>query len=87
MKKILYVISSMSANGAERVMSLLANQAVKDGKEVFLALISSSKVEYEMDKNVHIEYVGADDCSSIYAVFKRMSNLRKVIKTFKPDVK
>ena len=86
MKKILYVISSMSANGAERVMSLLANQAVKDGKEVFLALISSSKVEYEMDKNVHIEYVGADDCSSIYAVFKRMSNLRKVIKTFKPDV-
>lgn len=86
MKKILYVISSMSANGAERVMSLLANQAVKDGKEVFLALISSSKVEYEMDKKVHIEYVGADDCSSIYAVFKRMSNLRKVIKTFKPDV-
>ena len=86
MKKILFVISSMSANGAERVMSLLVNQAVKDRNEVFLALVSSPKVEYEIDKKVHIEYVGAADSSSIYAVFKRISNLRKVIKTFKPDV-
>ena len=66
MKKLLFVISSMSANGAERVMSLLVNQAVKDGNEVFLALVSSPKVEYEIDKNVHIEYVGADNCSSLF---------------------
>ena len=86
MKKILFVISSMSANGAERVMSLLVNQAVKNRNEVFLALVSSPKVEYEIDKKVHIEYVGVADSSSIYAVFKRISNLRKVIKTFEPDV-
>ena len=86
MKKLLFVISSMSANGAERVMSLLVNQAVKDGNEVFLALVSSPKVEYEIDKNVHIEYVGADNCSSLYATFKRVSNLRKLIKRFDPDV-
>ena len=86
MKRILFVISSMSANGAERVMSLLVNQAAKNGDEVFLALVSSSKVEYELDDNVHIEYIGTNDRSSIHAVSKRMSNLRKVMKAFNPDV-
>ena len=86
MKKILFVISSMSANGAERVMSLLVNKAVKDGNEVFLALVSSPKVEYEIDENVHIEYVGTSDKKSIQAMMERVSNLRKVMKEFNPDV-
>lgn len=79
-RRMMFVISSMSANGAERVMSLLVNKACEQGNDVALVLVSRNIVSYPLDERVQIEFVGAG------SRFERISNLRKQMKQFDPDV-
>ncbi len=87
MCKVSFIIASMVANGAERVMSLLVNDAVAKGVEVELMLLSNNTVDYKLDERVKVYFLGENlPNGRIRASYGRFSNLRKRIKEFKPDV-
>jgi glycosyltransferase involved in cell wall biosynthesis len=79
-KKMMFIISSMAANGAERVMSLLVNNAVSQGNSVMLVLMSKNTVEYKINEQVQIVFCGAGNPAN------RIKNLRKQIIEFCPHV-
>lgn len=54
MKKILFAIDSLSGGGAERVISLLANQISRWGYKTDILLTFDSKIEYEVDDRINI---------------------------------
>lgn len=54
MKKILFAIDSLSGGGAERVISLLANQITDWGYETDILLVFDSKIEYYIKDTIGI---------------------------------
>ena len=54
MKKILFAIDSLRGGGAERVISLLANQVSAWGYQTDILLAFDSDVEYYVDKDIRI---------------------------------
>lgn len=86
MHKIMFVISSMGAGGAERVMSLLINRAIEQGNDVLLALISSDTVEYELEEKVDLRYISRTlPKGRVQASYGRFSRLRNIIRHEKPQ--
>lgn len=53
-KKIMFVIASMNSGGAERVMSILVNEAVQQNYDVTLLLTLCGNVHYTLLNNVKI---------------------------------
>ena len=51
-RKVMFHINSLGKGGAERVVSLLANEFVKDGVEVVIATEWYSEEEYELEAKV-----------------------------------
>ncbi|MBR2309189.1 MAG: glycosyltransferase family 4 protein [Oscillospiraceae bacterium] len=87
MRKVVFVICSMVANGAERVMSLLVNKAAEQGIEATLVLISSDTVDYPLSDKVNVHFVAKDlPKGRIRAAIARFQRLRKVIRDVNPDV-
>ena len=78
--KILAFIGQMTKGGAERVMSLLVNEAAARGYEVCL-LIGNDKVEYELNKNVRVVSLNSDGISAI----DRFKRIRQIFKQEAPD--
>lgn len=86
MKRIVCVISSLVANGAERVMSLIINRAINEGIEVLLILVSSKKIDYEIDEKIGIDFLcDKVNGKGLQAVYKRWKNLRSEIADYRPD--
>ncbi len=54
---VTFVISSLAAGGAQRVMSFLANQWVKAGWRVRILVFSGPGVEPFFPLDSHVEYV------------------------------
>ncbi len=79
--KILAFIGQMQKGGAERVMSLLVNEAVALGFQVSL-LIGRNVVEYDLNKKVKIINLDADDVNPI----NRLKKIRHIFKDENPDV-
>lgn len=53
-KQIAFVISSMTPGGAEKVMSVLANEAVNLGVKVHLIILSNKRRFYSTDERVNV---------------------------------
>lgn len=85
MKRILFVISSMQAGGAERVMSLLANYSAASGVETAIALMVSDRVAYDLDPQIKIYPPAERSRNRFLAMTDRFTWLRSCIKDFKPD--
>lgn len=90
MKKILFHLNCLEFGGAERVVSNLANQFVKEGYEVIVATEWEGKEEYKLDDRVMRVHVGLkesdENCSRISKALKRFLYLRKCILREKPDI-
>lgn len=87
MRKVVFVINSMVANGAERVMSLLVNKAAQQGVEVTLVLVTSDKVDYPLSEKVNVHFLAKDlPKNRISASLARFFRLRRIICQQKPDV-
>lgn len=90
MKKILFHLNCLEFGGAERVVSNLANQFVKEGYEVIVATEWQGKEEYELDERVRRIHVGLKKSDEkrfrISKIFRRILYLRKCILLEKPDV-
>ena len=54
MKKIAIILGSMGRGGAERVVSILANDYAQRGWKVDLVLLLFHKVEYELHPGVNV---------------------------------
>lgn len=61
MKRIAFVVGEMCRGGAERVVSVLANQFIQDGYSVDILALFSKRVEYNLDERINIV-----DCSTTY---------------------
>lgn len=90
MEKILFHHNCLEHGGAERVISNLSNQLVKEGYDVVVATEWEGEVEFKLDSRVRRIHVGLskeDENKSRYAkVIIRLLNLRKLLKEEKPDV-
>ncbi len=87
MKKLVFIIDSMRANGAQRVMSLLVNEAAKEGMDVLLVFTTSSTIEYSISEKVRIVDLSEQIKSTgrIKAFIKRIKQIRLLLKKEKPD--
>ncbi|MFI3213620.1 MAG: glycosyltransferase [Eubacteriales bacterium] len=79
-KKVIFVIVNMSGGGAERVISILANQFVKTGMEVAIMMTAGSTVSYKLDERIELICVGQVTNGSMGERIKRVKNMRKYFK-------
>ncbi len=87
MKKILIVANSITGGGAERVATILAGGLCERNYEVYFAYYYDAEKSYTISKDVNLIKINSykTNCNRVKAVFNRLSDLRKVIKTIKPD--
>lgn len=89
-RKIMFHLNSLGKGGAERVVSLLANEFVKNEVEVVIATEWYSEEEYDLKlqvKRIHAGLSKAEEkASRIAKQWFRVKNLRKVLLQEKPDV-
>lgn len=84
-KKIAFLIPSLSAGGAERVVVTLANTFV-DKFEVFVIVLNKTEIAYNIDKNITIIYLKEKylPSSSLFEAIKsNIVYLRKIVKIVK----
>ena len=82
--RIMFVIVSMNRGGAENVASVLSNEFVRIGHEVFFV---SDKSESEITEYYPlVESVCIEKCFQRKGIVKKILDLRKVIKKYSPDV-
>ena len=88
--KILLIVSSMHAGGAERVASTLVNAWAERGDEVTLLITYSGRGDcvYSIHPSVELVWLADQRSNSrwIPAVMKRWLTLRRLIKQAEPDV-
>lgn len=89
-RKIMFHLNSLGKGGAERVVSLLANEFVKYGVEVVIATEWQAEEEYEVEKTVRRIHAGLlkedETASRLAKQWIRIRNLRKVLLKERPDV-
>lgn len=87
MMKVLLVISTLKQGGAERVISVLANQWVAKGYEVHIALLIGGDNFYDIHESVVIHEFGfqyKNNFEKCYKETKLLFKLRRLIKSLKP---
>lgn len=77
-EKIIFVSISMRGGGTERVISLLANHWVNNGKAVDIMMIGDNAVEYELDERVNVYSVSEATGGSLWGRIKRLLQMRKI---------
>lgn len=83
--RIAFFIGSMGRGGAERVISILANEYADKGWDVDILMLLANRVEYDLRTQINvISLVGA---SASYAknAFSWLTKIRKYVSTVKPD--
>ena len=90
--KLTFVISSLSAGGAERVMSLMANYFSNKKYDITIMTFNLKEISfYELNKKIkHVSLSIASDSKNMFiASFKnifRVLKIRKEIKKIKPNI-
>ena len=91
--KVLFIIGSLSGGGAERVLSMLTNELIKRGYEVFIATNTNVPIAYQFDavlKNIYPKerkrYDGIPLFSKLYKMYNLFKSIRKTTLEIKPDV-
>lgn len=90
MTKIIFHLNCLEQGGAERVVSNLANQFVKEDYEVIVATEWQGEVEFSLDERVQRIHVGLrkedEDKSRMKKIALRFKYLRELMKKERPDV-
>lgn len=90
--KITLVIPSLSAGGAERVLSNLANYWDSEGHRVTLITLAADKPFYHLSEKVILNQLdqvsknGESFLSRLFKIAKRLISLRKALQKSKPNV-
>lgn len=86
--KIVLIIPTLSSGGAERVISLLANEWAKNNNDVYLIAWNAEKPFYEISNDVIVRDLGFKYTGKIDRFMKQtkvLFGIRKQIKQIKPD--
>ncbi|MDM0818956.1 glycosyltransferase [Clostridium perfringens] len=83
MKEVTFIIAYLGIGGAERVISVLANEFVKSGIKVNIITTNSPEVVYDLDKRINYIYLGIDGSNRIINIFKRILRLRKTLNSIR----
>lgn len=87
MKKILLAIGSLTGGGAERVVSVWANQLSRKGYEVSVLVYGRSEGEYPIDNSVNIVSIAPTNSQFLkLSYFERLKRMRTSIKGIAPDI-
>lgn len=84
--KVIFVIVSMAGGGAERVISILANQFVKKGVDVTIMMTAGDTVAYELDPAVKLFCAGSTTGGSMKKRLERIVRMRRYFKQEKDSV-
>lgn len=84
-KRIVFLIGSMGRGGAERVITILANNYAKKGWKVDIIMLLNSQCDYELDKNINLISICNEGKSRIKYFPKWIFNIRRYIVKNKPD--
>lgn len=85
-KKILIILGSMGRGGAEKVISIIANDYANNGWSVTIGLLLSKEVGYKLHPNVNIVDLSFGGGSRLRRVPKWLVSIRKLIVTLNPNV-
>ena len=80
--KVTFLIPNMSGGGAERVISILANEFLKKGLEVSILMTAGDECAYDLDPCVRLFQAGGKTGGSLV---KRMNRLMKMRRYFKEN--
>ena len=75
-KKIIFVVPDMAGGGTEKVISLLADEYVKEGIEVGILLFAGNDSAYPLDERVEVYSAGNPSGGSALVRMKRIKNMR-----------
>lgn len=79
-KKVIFVMVSMAGGGAERVISVLANEFVRRGIGVTILMTAGDTVAYELDPAVRLFCAGKTSGGSMIKRLQRIARMRKLLK-------
>lgn len=83
--KISFFIGSMQRGGAERVISILANDYCRRGWDVDVVVLLNNKVEYDLDDRIHIEDLSRQGSGYLKNAAFWLISIRRYLKKQKPD--
>lgn len=75
-KKIIFVVPDMAGGGTEKVISLLADEYVREGIEVGILLFAGNDVAYPLDERVEVYSAGDPSGGNALVRLKRIKNMR-----------
>ena len=84
-KKLVVVLGSMGRGGAERVVSIISDFYANKGWKVYIVLLLSNKVDYELNENVEVIDLSGKTASRIKRLPSWLFGIRRVVKEIKPD--
>lgn len=79
-KRVIFVMVSMAGGGAERVISVLANEFVHRGIGVTILMTAGDTVAYELDSAVRLFCAGKTSGGSMIKRLQRIARMRKLLK-------
>lgn len=86
MKKILLVVTGLTAGGAERLVSNLADYYASKGHTVTLAFMTDNDKVFFLPKNKNVELVDLNIKKTPFSFLMGLKKFIKLIKQKKPDV-
>lgn len=84
-KKIAFVIGNMQRDGAERVISILAEYYCQNGWHVDILTLLGNKCEYQLNPNINLIPICRENKSYFKNVMFWLRKIRKYVKERKPD--
>lgn len=87
-KKITFIVPTLSAGGAERVVAVLSNTLASTGYNVNLILYDRVQNEYPISKNVNVYVLprNIQNKNKVVYYVKKLLLLRKIIRDINPDI-
>lgn len=84
--KVIFVIVSLAGGGAERVISILANQFAMKGIDVTIMMTAGDAVAYQLDERIHLLCIGGTSGGSMRLRMKRIKKMRDFFKANKDAI-
>ncbi len=84
-RHILFVSSSLDGGGAERALSVLANEFYRMGYNVEFIVLHSKIVKYKLEAGIHLKFIEYTGGNRICKMISKLCLLRKEMKKSKSD--
>lgn len=83
--RIAFFIGSMGRGGAERVISILANEYADKGWDVDILMLLANRVEYDLCPQINVISLVGGSASYAKNALSWLIKIRKYVRTVKPD--